>query len=55
MKLFRKLLLIIFILILIAIIILGTIGFVTYSKALDEKPLLTRTAEVTDDEGNPLN
>ena len=50
MKLFRKLLLIIFILILIAIIILGTIGFVTYSKALDEEPLLTRTAKVTDDE-----
>lgn len=50
MKLFRKLLLIIFVLILIAIIILGTIGFVTYSKALDEEPLLTRTAKVTDDE-----
>ncbi len=50
MKLFRKLLLIIFVLILITIIILGTIGFVTYSKALDEEPLLTRTAKVTDDE-----
>ncbi len=50
MKLFRKLLLIIFVLILIAIIILGSIGFVTYSKALDEKPLLTRTAKVTDDD-----
>ena len=50
MKLFRKLLLIIFVLILIAIIILGTIGFVTYSKALEEEPLLTRTAKVTDDE-----
>ena len=50
MKLFRKILLIIFVLILIAIIILGTIGFVTYSKALDEEPLLTRTAKVTDDE-----
>ena len=50
MKLFRKLLLIIFVLILVAIIILGTIGFVTYSKALEEEPLLTRTAKVTDDE-----
>ena len=50
MKLFIKLLLIIFVLILVAIIILGTIGFVTYSKALEEEPLLTRTAKVTDDE-----
>lgn len=50
MKLFRKLLLIIFVLILVAIIILGTIGFVTYSKALEEEPLLARTAKVTDDE-----
>ena len=50
MTLFRKLLLIIFVLILVAIIILGTIGFVTYSKALEEEPLLTRTAKVTDDE-----
>ena len=50
MKFFRKLLLIIFILILIAVIILGIIGFCTYSKALDEKPLLTRTSEITKDE-----
>lgn len=50
MKLFRKLLLIIFILILIAGIVCGIIGFVAYSKALDEKPLLTRTGEVTGDE-----
>lgn len=50
MKLFRKLLLFILILILIAIIICGVIGFVVYSKALSEKPLLTRTAEITDDE-----
>ena len=50
MKLFRKLLLIIFILILIVGIVCGIIGFVTYSRALDEKPLLTRTAEVTEDE-----
>ena len=50
MKLFRKLLIIIFILILTAVIIFGIIGFVTYSKALDEKPLLSRTGEVTGDE-----
>ena len=50
MKLFRKLLLIIFILVLIAVIVCGIIGFVAYSKALDEKPLLTRTGEVTGDE-----
>ncbi len=50
MKLFRKLLLVIFILVLIAVIICGIIGFVTYFKALDEKPLLTRTATITEDE-----
>ncbi len=50
MRFFRKLLLILFILILIAVIICGIIGFVSYSKALDKKPLLTRTAEITDDE-----
>lgn len=50
MKLFRKLLLIIFVIILIVVIVAGIIGFVVYSKALDEKPLLTRTAEITEDE-----
>ena len=50
MKFFRKLIFIIIILIIIAVIILGIIGFVRYSQALDEKPLLTRTAEVTEDE-----
>ena len=49
MKLFRKLLLIVFVLILIAVIVLGIIGFTTYSKALEEKPLLTRTGEITED------
>ena len=47
MKFFRKLLFFIFVLLLIAILILGIIGFCTYSKALDEKPFLTRTEEVT--------
>ena len=50
MKFFRKLIFIIIILIIIAVIILGIIGFVRYSQALEEKPLLTRTAEVTEDE-----
>lgn len=50
MKLFRKLLLIMFIFIVIAVIVLGIIGFTTYSKALDEKPLITRTNEITKDE-----
>ena len=50
MKIIRKLLLIIFILILIIVIIGGIIGFVTYSQALNEKPLLTRTSEVTGSE-----
>ena len=50
MKFFRKLIFIIIVLIIIAVIILGIIGFVRYSQALDEKPLLTRTAEVTEDE-----
>ena len=39
MKHFIKFLIFIFILILIAMIILGTIGFVSYSNALKEKPL----------------
>ena len=50
MKFFRKLIFIIIVLIIIAVIILGIIGFVRYSQALEEKPLLTRTAEVTEDE-----
>lgn len=50
MKILRKFLLIIVILILIVALIFGIIGFVTYFKALDEKPLLTRTAEITKDE-----
>ena len=48
MKHFIKFLIFIFILILIAMIILGTIGFVSYSNALKEKPLLTRTSEIFD-------
>ena len=50
MKFFRKLLLFIIIIIFIAVIVLGIIGFWYYSRALSEKPLLTRTDEVTKSE-----
>ena len=46
MKLFRKLLF----LIILILIVLGIIGFTYYSMALKEKPLLTRTSEVTKSE-----
>lgn len=50
MKLFRKLLVILLILILLACALIFILGYSTYSQALDEKPLLTRIEEVTSDE-----
>ena len=50
MKLFRKILVILLILILLACGLMFILGYSTYSQALDEKPLLTRIEEVTSDE-----
>lgn len=50
MKLFRKLLVILLILILLACGLIFILGYSTYSQALGEKPLLTRIEEVTSDE-----
>ena len=46
MKLFKKILVILFILILVAGTVCFIIGYSTYSKALDEKPLITRIEEI---------
>ena len=50
MKLFRKILIMLLILILLALGIMFILGYSTYSIALKEKPLLTRIEEVTSDE-----
>lgn len=50
MRLFRKILVILLILILLACGLMFMLGYSTYSQALDEKPLLTRIEEVTSDE-----
>lgn len=50
MKLFRKLLVILLILILLVCGLMFILGYSSYSQALKEKPLLTRIEEVTDDE-----
>lgn len=50
MRLFRKILVILLILILVACGLMFILGYSTYSQALDEKPLLTRIEEVTSDE-----
>lgn len=50
MRLFRKILVILLILILLACGLMFILGYSTYSQALDEKPLLTRIEEVTSDE-----
>jgi monofunctional glycosyltransferase len=50
MKLFRKILVILLILILLACGLMFILGYSTYSQALNEKPLLTRIDEVTSDE-----
>ena len=47
MKIFRKILIILLILFLIAISIIAITGYSYYSKALKEKPLLNRVEEVT--------
>ena len=47
MKFFKKLFILILILILVAFSFAFIIGFSYYSKALDEKPLLTRVEEIT--------
>ena len=50
MKLFIKILIILLVLIMIAGVIMFTIGYSSYSTALKEKPLLTRMEEITSDE-----
>ena len=50
MRLFRKILVILLILILLACGLMFILGYSTYSQALGEKPLLTRIEEVTSDE-----
>lgn len=50
MKLFRKILVILLILILLACGLMFILGYSTYSEALKEKPLLTRIEEITSDE-----
>lgn len=47
MKIFRRIILILLILLLIALSIVFTIGFSYYSKALKEKPLISRVEEIT--------
>ena len=50
MKLFKKLLVIILILLIVSFGLMFILGYSTYSSALKEKPLLTRIEEVTSDE-----
>ena len=50
MKLFRKILLLIFILVIIIISFASVLGFTYYSKALKEKPLISRVDEITNSE-----
>lgn len=50
MKLFRKIILILFILLLVAFSIVFFIGFSAYSSALKEKPLFDRVEEITSKE-----
>lgn len=50
MKIFRKILLILLILIIVACGLMFILGYSAYSSALKEKPLLTRIEEVTSDE-----
>ena len=50
MKIFRKLLVILLILILLACGLMFILGYSSYSQALKEKPLLTRIEEVISDE-----
>ena len=45
MKIFRKLLIVLLVLILVSGTICFIIGYSTYSKALSEKPLITRIDE----------
>lgn len=49
MKIFRKILLILLILIIVACGLMFILGYSAYSSALKEKPLLTRIEEVTSD------
>ena len=50
MKIFRKILLIVLILIIVACGLMFILGYSAYSSALKEKPLITRIEEVTSDE-----
>ena len=50
MKLFRKIPLLIFILVIIIISFASVLGFTYYSKALKEKPLISRVDEITNSE-----
>lgn len=50
MKIFKKILLILFFILFTIALIFFIIGYSTYSKALKEKPLVTRVQEITSDE-----
>ena len=50
MKIFRRILLIIFILIIVILAIFCIIGFSTYSSKLKEKPLVNTIEEITSNE-----
>lgn len=50
MKLFRKLLILLLILLLVACGLMFILGYSTYSEALKEKPLLTRVEEIRNNE-----
>ncbi len=50
MKVFKKILIILFILIIIAISFIAIIGYSYYSNTLKEKPLITRIEEITNKE-----
>lgn len=50
MRLFKKIIIILLILILLACGLMFILGYSSYSQALKEKPLLTRIEEVTSDE-----
>ena len=50
MKIFRKILLILLVLVIVLLSIFSLVGYTYYSKALKEKPLVSRVEEVTSSE-----
>lgn len=50
MKIFRKILLILLVLVIVLLSIVSLVGYTYYSKALKEKPLVSRVQEVTSSE-----